>query len=100
MFFLIRLSPQCTANVEHKIDHTSKTKSRKIVKLGAKFVSEHCASLGTNFIFQTILRILNNHIAKTENPKIDFSFDSEHCKIFWTKKIGSFLWPFNLHVVN
>ena len=38
-----------TTNFEYKIDHISKTKNHKIVKLSAKFVSEHCAFFGTNF---------------------------------------------------
>ena len=34
---------------------------------------------------QTILRILNDHISKIKNRKIDFSFVSKHCAIFWIK---------------
>ena len=32
---------------EYKIDHISETKDRKIVKLSAKFISEHCATFWT-----------------------------------------------------
>ena len=73
-------SSQFTTNVEHKIDHISKTKYRKIVKFSAKSV---------DIFFQTILRTLNDYISKTENRKnrkIDFSFVSEHCAKFRTKK--------------
>ena len=35
------------ADFEYKIDHISKTKSRKIVRISAESVSEHCASSGT-----------------------------------------------------
>ena len=62
-------SPQFTTNFEYKIDHISKTKNRKIVKLSAKSVSEHGTSFGMNFIFQTILRILIDQISKTKNRK-------------------------------
>ena len=35
-----------TTNNEYKINHISKTKNRKIVKLNTKSVSEHCTFFG------------------------------------------------------
>ena len=49
-------------------------KKLEIVKFSAKSVSEHSASSEANFFFHTILRILNDHISKTKNRKIDFPF--------------------------
>ena len=66
-----------------------KLKIAKIVRIGAKYVSEHCASFILFFshnFFSTILRILNNHISKTKNQRINFSFILEHCASFWTEK--------------
>ena len=53
IFFWIHVSPQFTTNVEYKIDHLSKTKHCKLVKLWAKSFSEHCAPFGTNFVYRT-----------------------------------------------
>ena len=38
------------------------------------------------FFFQMILRIWNDHISKTKNRIIDFTFVSDHCVTFLTKK--------------
>ena len=45
----------------------------------------------SNLFFQTILRILSDHISITEKRKIDFSIVSEHRATFWTKKNWVFL---------
>ena len=85
---IIFFTTQFIRNFEYKIDHISKTKNRKTVKISAKLVSEHCASSGIQFflaIFHIILRILNDHISNTKNLKIDFLFVSEYCATFWTK---------------
>ena len=41
-----RLGPQFTMNFEYKIDHISKTKNRKNLKINFEFVSEQCYLLG------------------------------------------------------
>ena len=43
----VYVSDQFTTNVEYKIDHISKTKNLKIIKLSVKSVSKQCASFGT-----------------------------------------------------
>ena len=50
-------------------------------KFSAKSVAEHFATFGTKN-FHTILKILNDHISKTENRKYrknEFLFVSDHC---------------------
>jgi len=89
-FFLNLSSPQFTTNVVYKINHISKTKSSKIIKLSAKSVPEHSASCRTKKN-HTILRILSEHITKTKNCKFDFPFVSEQYATIWNKKIKSAL---------
>ena len=36
-------------------------------------------------VFLSLFKILNNHVSKTKNSNIDFSFVSEHWATFWTK---------------
>ena len=59
------LSLQFTTNVEYKIKYS------------------FCICFRTLRIFwDEILRILSDHISKTKNRKIDFSFLPEHCATF------------------
>ena len=63
------LKPIFTTNFGYKIDHISKTKYRKIVKLSAKFVSEHCASSGTK---KTFFHAMSQKLEMAEIEKFIF----------------------------
>ena len=76
--------------IRFDVDIISKTINRKILQFRSKLVSELCATFRTEKI-QKILRTLNDHISKTKDHQIDFSFVSEHSATAWTKKRdGSF----------
>ena len=97
------LSLHFTRNFEYKIDHISKTKNQKNLKFHSAFVSEHAHLLG-QFVFNIFLVSLLrskylkysvnfeykiNYKSKNKsfkNRNIDFSFVSEHCATFCTKK--------------
>ena len=54
-----RLSPQFTRNFEYKINHISKTKNHKTIKICVKSVSERCTSSGIiNFFFRRFQEFL------------------------------------------
>ena len=50
-----------------------------------KIHSEHCVSFETIF-FSVYWHRLGDYFWKTRNCKIDFSFFSENCPLFWYKK--------------
>ena len=76
-------------NVEYKIDHTSKTKNHKTLKVSVASDSNHCASSGVKKnIFHKFLRILSRHISKNKNWKIVISQVSGHCTSFTSIWLG------------
>ena len=78
------LSPEYTTKVKYNIDHNSKTK-----KSQQKKNSIFCAFRTMRIFWDIFLAEwlnLNDHISKLKIGKIDFSFVSEHCATFWTKK--------------
>ena len=93
------LSLQFTMNLSTNSNISQKL---KIVKLSNQNQNsfQNIAHLLGGFFFQKIVRIFNDHISKTKNRKIYFSFVSECCTTFRMKKIGSYRWGGGLHVVN
>ena len=88
------------------------------MKISSAFVSEHCLSFETIFFVDIfghlfwskyledseIFEYKIDHISKTKSRKIDFSFVSDHCTTFWTKRKNSATFEGErvggLHVVN
>ena len=71
--------------VECKIYYVSKTNNRKIARVCNK-IRFRTLRIFWNKFFSYYSKNLN-HISKMKNYKINFSFVSEHCATFWTKKM-------------
>ena len=92
------------AKVKYKIDHISKTKHR--TKKAHQLINpfQNIAHLFSFFSqMDKNLRFLNDYISLNKNRikrKIDFSFVSELCVSFWTKKWRRLFLRRDLHIVN
>ena len=80
-------SPYFTKNFEYKIDHISKTKNRKNLKISSAFVSEHCAIFRNIHLFWQFGSLfcedssIRSHISKTKKRKAVYFIEKKNWSI-------------------